>query len=405
MKDEDFEFDDEEDDVDVEPARFDDAVVSSSDWTVDTILSQIRNKNINLNPRFQRRDAWSIKKKSLFIESIILGLPIPQIVLALNKEPRRGNFIVLDGKQRLLTLLQFTGGWNGKSNNFSLQGLKIRADLNGKSFSDIKEDTDLRGDYFQFLNYTIRSVVIRNWPNIDFLHTVFIRLNSKSTPLSPQELRQALFPGEFVLYINKRAGESPGLKVLMGLDEPDFRMRDVEVLLRYLAFSFFITEYRGNLKKFLDDTCDKMNKAWPERKNEVDEKISELEYLIADSGSIFRPENVGRKWTGKKFETDFNRAVFDVISFYFSNDKIRSAALKKNDDVLQSFKYLCENNNKFRNSIESTTKSMNSTSSRLNLWGEELRRVLGMDFNVPVLADKRIIFEGFGDGYEKIPKI
>lgn len=252
---------------------------------------------------------------------------------------------------------------------------------------------DLR--FFQFLNYTIRSVVIRNWPNVDFLHTVFIRLNSKSTPLSPQELRQALFPGEFVLYINRRAGESPGLKELMGLNEPDFRMRDVEVLLRYLAFSFFINEYRGNLKKFLDDTCDLMNGAWPLRKDEVDEKISELENLIANSISIFGSENVGRKWIGNKFEKNFNRAVFDVIAFYFSDDRIRSAALNKSDEVLQSFKFLCENNNKFRTSIESTTKSMNSTGLRFNLWGEELKRVLGLDFEVPVLVDKRIIFKGF----------
>lgn len=355
--------DNEENDVDVEPARVSDAVVSSSDWTVDTILSQIRYGNINLNPRFQRRDAWSINKKSLFIESILLGLPIPQIVLALNKESRKGNFIVLDGKQRLLTLLQFVGGWEGKNNSFSLQGLKIRADLNGKSYLDLERKIELRDDHFNFLNYTIRSVVIRNWPNIDFLHTVFIRLNSKSTPLSPQELRQALFPGGFVEYINQRAGESRGLKVTMGINEPDFRMRDVEVLLRYLSFSFYISDYRGNLKKFLDDTCDKLNKAWPEKKFEVDDKIAELENSISAAEEIVGLEHIGRKWTGDKFEKDFNRAVFDVMSFYFSDDRIRSAALGRGDRVLESFKNLCENNNKFRSSIESTTKSMNSTST------------------------------------------
>jgi hypothetical protein len=260
----DMEFDsenDEEGDAEVERFQVCDAVVYSSDWTVSTILSQIQNKNINLNPRFQRRDAWNINKKSLFIESIILGLPIPQIVLAMNKE--RGNFIILDGKQRLLTLLQFIGGWEGRNNNFSLKGLKIRADLNGKSYSDIKTDMELRDDYFQFSNYTIRSVVIKNWPNIDFLHTVFVRLNSKSTPLSPQELRQALFPGEFVFYINQRAEKSDRLKALLGITEPDFRMRDVEILLRYLAFSYFISSYRGNLKKFLDDTCQYFNNSWP----------------------------------------------------------------------------------------------------------------------------------------------
>jgi len=269
---------DEEDDAEVRMEQFSDAIVYASDWTVETIISQISRGNININPRFQRRDAWSINKKSLFIESVILGLPIPQIVLAVNKDAR-GKYIVLDGKQRLLTLLQFTGGWEGNNNCFSLHGLKLRDDLNGKTYSDIR--TESIEDSDQFSNYTIRSVVIKNWPNIDFLHTVFIRLNSKSTPLSPQELRQALFPGEFVFYINKRAGESKSLKALLGITEPDFRMRDVEILLRYLAFSFFISNYRGNLKKFLDDTCYEMNRNWLERQFEIKQRyvFSSLEYI------------------------------------------------------------------------------------------------------------------------------
>src|SRR5436190_18534638 len=79
------------------------AVVYSADWTAETILGQLEKGNIDVKPRFQRRDAWSSSHKSRFIESLILGLPIPQIVLA---ELGKGRFIVLDGKQRLLALLQ-----------------------------------------------------------------------------------------------------------------------------------------------------------------------------------------------------------------------------------------------------------------------------------------------------------
>ncbi|MGN6930399.1 DUF262 domain-containing protein, partial [Neisseria sp. P0015.S010] len=77
------------------------------DWTTETIIRQIEKGNIILNPDFQRRDAWNKKKKSQFIESLILGLPIPQIVLAESKD-QKGKYIVLDGKQRLLSLRQFT---------------------------------------------------------------------------------------------------------------------------------------------------------------------------------------------------------------------------------------------------------------------------------------------------------
>jgi len=68
----------EEDDAALAPeetASFSDAVLYSSDWTVETVISQMTNKNIEMNPRFQRRDAWSPGGKSRFIESIILGFP------------------------------------------------------------------------------------------------------------------------------------------------------------------------------------------------------------------------------------------------------------------------------------------------------------------------------------------
>src|SRR5262245_12815990 len=82
------------------------AVVFNTDWTAETITAQT--ENIALNPNFQRRDAWSLEKKSRFIESLILGLPVPPIILAEQKDAR-GKFIVIDGKQRLLSILQFWG--------------------------------------------------------------------------------------------------------------------------------------------------------------------------------------------------------------------------------------------------------------------------------------------------------
>ena len=64
------------------------AVVSGTDWTTETIVSQLKRGNIDLNPRFQRRDAWNPDRKSRLIESLIVGLPVPQIVLAESKESR-----------------------------------------------------------------------------------------------------------------------------------------------------------------------------------------------------------------------------------------------------------------------------------------------------------------------------
>src|SRR5262249_48675560 len=85
------------------------ASVSATDWTIETIVQQMRKGRIDLNPKFQRRAAWTDQTKSRFVESAILNYPIPQVVLAERLE-RPGHFFVIDGKQRLLALRQFYAG-------------------------------------------------------------------------------------------------------------------------------------------------------------------------------------------------------------------------------------------------------------------------------------------------------
>lgn len=158
---------------------YDQAVVHATDWTTETIISQLRRGNITLNPRFQRRDAWSVQQKSKFIESLIMGLPVPQIVLAESKD-KRGSYLVLDGKQRLLSLLQYWALGKGAKNRYALSGLQILTHLNRRKLSDLDQEPSFESEYNALLNQTIRTVVIRNWPNIEFLHLVFLRLNTGS---------------------------------------------------------------------------------------------------------------------------------------------------------------------------------------------------------------------------------
>jgi hypothetical protein len=77
----DLETESEEDLASLDTAAFSQAVVFATDWTAETILRQLEKGNISLDPGYQRRDAWRPERKSRFIESLLLGLPIPQIVL------------------------------------------------------------------------------------------------------------------------------------------------------------------------------------------------------------------------------------------------------------------------------------------------------------------------------------
>ncbi len=391
----------EESDSELDPQNaygFSEAVLYSTDWTVETIITQLNRGNIEMSPRFQRRDAWSLGRKSAFVESLILGLPVPQIVLA-EKPTQRGQYIVLDGKQRLLSLLQFTGNAEGNHNAFRLSRLDARTDLVRKDFEALHHPS-FENDLNAFLNYTIRTVVIRNWPNNGFLHLVFLRLNTGSVKLSPQELRQAMFPGEFSDYVDDRALESDSLRLLLGNESPDPRMRDVELLVRYLGFHFFLSEYAGRMKDFLDDTCRRLNDDWSTEGADVRRAIDEFESATDFLIRLFGQERVARKDRSRSF----NRAIFDALIFYAANPVIRRAMGNSQTEVVHAYNTLIAEQ-AFLDAVESDTAGVPNTASRITQWGERLQNAIGIPFTIPQFVPSvpgdsnsrtRIGFDGFG---------
>ncbi|MBK9574402.1 MAG: DUF262 domain-containing protein [Rhodoferax sp.] len=362
-----------------------DAVVTATDWTVETLISQLKKRNIKLDPSFQRRDAWTSKRKSEFIESLFLGLPVPQIVLAESKE-KKGAYIVLDGKQRLLTLRQFSAtSQDPEFKQLRLSGLALRPDLNDISLVDATEDQALTDDLRFFENQTIRTVVLRNWPSEEYLYLVFLRLNSGSLPLSPQELRQVVSPGEFTEFATDFTTKSAAVMGLFNSkQQPDFRMRDVELTIRYFGLVNFLESYTGNLKLFLDETSQRLNGNWGDVESAVRTQSTELETAIQATWEIFS-QDAFRKWNGIDFERRFNRAVFDVMIFYFRDTEIRTKAQESPELVIAEFKRLCEGSRPFRTAIETTTKSIGALSTRLQLWGQSLSNVLQIPVTTPAI--------------------
>ena len=289
----------------------------------------------------------------------------------------KGRFIVIDGKQRLLSLSKFTGvGLAEDQKPLALTGLKVRTDLNKLTFADIKAQVKYESLVSEFENQAIRTVVIRGWGSEEVLYTIFHRLNTGSVPLSPQELRQALHPGGFLSFAAKFSEQSQPLKTLLGLTKPDFRMRDVELVVRFYSFNLRLGEYKGNLKKFLDDTCDQLNKTWTAEEQTVRDIATRFDESVEAALKIFSKTNVFRKWDGERFEKPLNRAVFDVVANSLFDPKIRAAALKEKDTVIEAFKAVCTEES-FRSSIESTTKSKDAVSTRFSKWYRALGDALG----------------------------
>jgi hypothetical protein len=102
-------------------------------------------------------------------------------------------------------------------------------------------------------------------------------------------------------------------------------------------------------------------------------------------------DNSFYRWAGGKYEGRFNRAVFDVMTYYFSNEATRSAAISRASDVEQAFRSLCDTNQRFVESIQTTTKTPIATHRRLSLWGEVLSEAIGSKVHIPALRDNRLI--------------
>lgn len=368
---------------DISPFDPSDIVVYSRDWTIETIFSQIKGNNIDLNPKYQRRNAWTDFKRSKLIESILIGYPVPEIVLAEDPKQKK-SFAVIDGKQRLLTIAGFIspdtyGYWDKPV----LTGLTVKQNLNKVTFSELEGNAKYSDDLRQFLNASLRCTIITNFKENDILYDIFYRLNSGSVPLSTQELRQVLNRGEFANYLISTTNELQPIHLVMKLTEPDKRLRDIEVLLRCISMIMFGKNYTGNLKVFLDNVMGTITKDWERYEGDVDGIYKRMNHSIETLKNIFGDYVIiGRKFTDGKPEKRFNRVLFEVQMFFFIhlNEQLITTATTKS--FIENFIALCQNDYEFRNSIEASTKNIDNYRLRFSKFQHLLNNSFGDNINV-----------------------
>jgi hypothetical protein len=284
-----------------------------------------------------------------------------------------------------MALRQFLSGEEDQAFlQLRLVGLQDRSELNGMTYKRLQSDPSFRDDLNNFENQTIRTVVIRGWKNEKYLYSVFLRINTGSVQLSPQELRQALHPGPFSDFIDDFSVASPELKNAMKLDHPDFRMRDVELVLRYFAYANFAHIYNGDLKSFLDQTIQHFNSSWQFAYPKIRQQGEAFANSLKAVREIFGERDELRKWNGRMYEKRINLAVFDIMTYYFSNPIVRDTATAKKDIVKTSLQQLCDNNRNFLSALESTTKSREANKNRFTIWANELSLILETPVESPL---------------------
>ncbi len=190
---------------------------------------------------FQRSFVWTRPQMDRFIESLLLGFPVPGIMLVQQSDKR---YLVLDGQQRLRTLQAFYNGIHRKR-EFSLDN--VAKEFRGLTYKTLEPEQRRVLD-----NSFIQATIVKTdgkAESRDSVYQIFERLNSGGTQLTPHEIRIALYPGPFVDFLGELNSIS-SWRNIYGSVSP--RVRDHELLLRVVALYISSEEYFRPLKKFLN---------------------------------------------------------------------------------------------------------------------------------------------------------
>ncbi len=352
-----------------------DSFHSTSSYNADMSLDLINNYYIKgkfvLDPEFQRRDVWNEIQQSKFIESIMLNIPIPSILLADDKT--RNHFIVIDGKQRITAILNFFAS-EKDGNGLKLKGLEVLKELNGYNYAKLEKDPTKISHLSQLENYTIRSTIVKNYDE-KLLYFIFARLNSGSVPLSTQELRHTLYPGNFSKFINESSKENIYVRQILNLKDSyvDKRMRDAELLCRYYSFKYFLNDYNNTVGGLLDLTYENLNKKWSDIEDEIKNDLfsfnESMNFIFSQLGDKpFRVYFPDRNEYG-----NFNRLMFDLLSTTFSIETNRDLVLSSSISLESFIQDIFINDVEFLDAFKPVTSSRDKTLKRFNIFNSAFK--------------------------------
>ncbi len=373
----------EEDDLQVDEY---DITATPNDFNVITLHNFVESGAVRI-PGFQRNFVWDLTRASKLIESLILGLPVPQLFLY---EQARNRFLVIDGQQRLMSIYYFIKKRFPKKerrvelrtifdkegripdeilhddNYFETFNLKLAEKLPNhlNKFKGLNYAT--LGDYkTQFDLRPIRNIVVKqNAPNDDdsSMYEVFNRLNTGGINLRHQEIRTSMYHSEFYVMLYK-INTYPEFRRLLRSPEPDLHMKDIEILLRSFAMLIEGENYAPSMVKFLNQFSRKCE-LHDEAKNSYLENLFQS-FLKAcstiDDDAFFNKKN--RRFNIALFEAVFTAA--SEVAFKERRllegtiDGAKIAALEMDEEFTKA-------------SLEGTTRTLN-----VNKRIERARKAIG----------------------------
>lgn len=328
-----------------------------ADYPVDSLVKRIRAGDIlvptfNWSPPeateivgFQRKYVWPRPKADRFIESLLLGLPVPGIFLV--KEPS-GILLVLDGHQRLYTLRSF---FEGEINDeiYKLSD-SVQKRFVGIRYTELDTEDRRRLD-----DSIIHATIIRqDEPTEDqsSIYAIFERLNTGGMNLQPQEIRVALYHGQLVDVLQE-LNDDKAWRRLVG--PKSSRLKDMEMILRFFAFLFYSKKYEPPMKLFL-------NRYMATNRNLIKQSEKELSRIFKDTTqTVF--DGIGER--AFRPRRSVNAAVVDSIMTGVAKRLLENKPLKDLSNLKAKYQSLISDR-EYLEAIETGTSQPANVATRLS---------------------------------------
>lgn len=226
---------------------------TTRDYSIDFLVEKFRENEFYIPDEYQRKFIWSDDDKSLFIESVLLGLPIPLMFFS---DTEDGRCEIIDGAQRTQTLESFM------ANDLVLKNLKKLDLVNNFTYNDIP-------DYFKkkFKKTNIRIVVLSDETTLDIRQEIFTRINTSGKKANDIEVRRGKFmESEFMKFIKKCAEDEIFLKVCPISETLKKRYEGQELVLRFFAYLNNYKNFNHRVDQFIDDYVDNNMSSFNEEK-------------------------------------------------------------------------------------------------------------------------------------------
>jgi hypothetical protein len=346
------------------------------DPEIESLHGKYKRGRLIVQPDFQRQFVWDAIKASRLIESALLEIPLP--VIYISEEPD-GKEYLIDGQQRLTSFFSYIDNAfpdTPDNKDFKLTGLKVLTELNGKLFKDL---TDEIQDKIRYCH--IRIITFKKESHPDLKFEVFERLNTGSVSLNDQELRNCIYRGSYNQLL-RDLSKNKDFAYLLGLKQPDKRMKDIELVLRFAAF-YHATylNYKPPMKKFLNNDAEKYQFI-----SEVD--TNALRNGFKNTCAIIRsllddhafkrfykgtPRNPNGYWEGKKF----NASLYDILMYSFARED-KNKVYQNLDAIREALISLMTEDQEFINAIELGTSTIQAVTKRFDKWRAALQEIIGI---------------------------